>query len=236
MRQGSGRLFVAVVGAVMVFLAGCASDSGGQAMGDRVAVGGAALPVEVAETPEDYRLGPLDRISMSVFQVPSLSVQKIQIDASGYVTLPLIGKIKAGGRTTSELSQEIAAVLAKEYLESPQVTISLEEAYSQTITVDGSVVQPGVYPIVGQVTLMQAVALARGPDNKYANLKRVAVFRTTNGQRTVAVFDLKAIRQGKAPDPVILPQDIIVVDGSDIKGAWREIMGVLPSLAVFRFF
>ncbi|MFN3856362.1 MAG: polysaccharide biosynthesis/export family protein [Caulobacter sp.] len=195
-----------------------------------------AMPVAIAPTPEDYRLGPLDRISMSVFQVPSLSVQKIQIDASGHVNLPLIGRVKAGGKTTAELSQEVATLLGKEYLESPQVTISLEEAYSQTITVDGSVVQPGVYPIVGQVTLMQAVALARGPDNRYANLKRVAVFRTTEGQRTVAVFDLQAIRKGQAADPVILPQDIIVVDGSDLKGAWREVMSILPSLAVFRFF
>jgi polysaccharide export outer membrane protein len=76
--------------------------------------------------------------------------------------------------------------------------------------------------------------MAKGPDLKLANLTRVAVFRSVNGQRTVAVFDLKAIRAGKAPDPVIFGNDVVVVDGSAVKAAFREVLGALPGLAIFR--
>jgi polysaccharide export outer membrane protein len=76
--------------------------------------------------------------------------------------------------------------------------------------------------------------MAKGPDLKYANLGRVAVFRTINGQRNVAVFDLKAIRAGRASDPVILGNDVVVVEGSQLKGTLREVLGALPVLAIFR--
>ena len=233
-----GRLGALFGALLFCLLAGACASSSAQE-GVRPAVG--APPTLMGPAPPvaplaDYRIGPLDRVNLTVFQVPSLSQQRVQVDSSGQLTLPLIGRVVAAGKTTSELSAEIASRLGKEYLESPQVTVWVDEAVSRAITVDGSVVQPGVYPIAGPTTLVQAVAMARGPELKYANLNRVAVFRTTDGQRTVAVFDLKAIRRGRSEDPVILPNDVVVVDGSELKGAWRELITTLPSLAVFRFF
>jgi polysaccharide export outer membrane protein len=76
--------------------------------------------------------------------------------------------------------------------------------------------------------------MAKGPDIKLANLSRVVVFRTIGGERSVAVFDLKKIRKGTSPDPEIRGNDIVVVDGSQLKGAWREVIGALPGLAIFR--
>jgi polysaccharide export outer membrane protein len=104
------------------------------------------------------------------------------------------------------------------------------------VTVDGAVMQPGVYAMSGPTTLLQAVAMAKGADNKYANLKRVTLFRTVDGQRQAAVFDLREIRAGRAADPVIHSNDVIVVDGSNVKGVLREILGALPALSIFRGF
>lgn len=196
----------------------------------------APLPagLSAADTLEEYRLGPQDKIDVNVYQVKDLTVQGLQIDSAGNIFLPLIGRVAANGLTPSELANEIAARLRGQYLQEPQVSVSVREAISQKVTVDGAVVQPGVYAMSGPTTLLQAVAMAKGADNKYANLKRVTVFRTVEGQRQAAVFDLKEIRAGRAPDPVIRSNDVIVVDGSGVKGVWREILGSIPVLSIFR--
>lgn len=213
----------------------CASQGAPQNVGQGQAAflttgGGVAL----AAAP-DYRIGPLDKLNLTVFQIPDLTLEKIQVDGSGRISLPLIGTVLAAGKTTQELSTEIADRL-KGQLQSPQVSVWVAEAVSQKVTVDGSVVEPGVYTMSGPTTLLQAVAMAKGPDMKYANLNHVAIFRTINGQRAAAVFDLKAIRAGVAVDPVIMGNDVIVVEGSATKSVFREILTALPGLAVFSYF
>jgi polysaccharide export outer membrane protein len=66
-----------------------------------------------------------------------------------------------------------------------------------------------------------------------ANARRVAVFRTVGGQRQAAAFDLTAIRRGQAPDPQIYPGDIVVVDGSSVKAAQKQILQSIPLLSIF---
>jgi len=109
------------------------------------------------------------------------------------------------------------------------------EAASQKITVDGAVTNPGVYEMRGSTSLLQAVAMAQGPSSS-ADLSKVAVFRTVDGQRSVALFDLGAIRQGRSPDPEVLGDDVIVVDASRLNSALKEILGALPALAIFTAF
>jgi polysaccharide biosynthesis/export protein len=188
----------------------------------------------VGSSMEEYRLGPQDKIDVNVYQVKDLTVQGLQIDSAGNIFLPLIGGVAASGLTPSQLANEIAARLKGQYLQEPQVSVSVREAISQKVTVDGAVVQPGVYAMSGPTTLLQAVAMAKGADIKYANLKRVTVFRNVDGQRQAAVFDLREIRAGRAGDPVIRSNDVIVVDGSSVKGVWREILGAIPVLSIFR--
>ena len=200
---------------------------------------GAAPPppvLGVGNSMEEYRLGPQDKIDVNVYQVKDLTVQGLQIDSAGNIFLPLIGGVAASGLTPSQLANEIAARLKGQYLQEPQVSVSVREAISQKVTVDGAVMQPGVYAMSGPTTLLQAVAMAKGADNKYANLKRVTLFRTVDGQRQAAVFDLREIRAGRAADPVIHSNDVIVVDGSNVKGVLREILGALPALSIFRGF
>jgi polysaccharide export outer membrane protein len=101
----------------------------------------------------------------------------------------------------------------------------VKEAQGQKVTVDGAVSKPGVYPLAGSTTLLQAIALAQGPDPKLANTKRVAIFRTVGGQRRSAFYDLNEIRHGKAEDPTVYGNDIVVVDQSGAKSFMQNFSG-----------
>lgn len=184
---------------------------------------------------DEYRMGVGDKINVQVFQVPDLSFQNLIIDTSGNVQLPLIGAVRGGGRTPSEMAAEIGGRLSAQYLRDPQVTVTVSEAASQKVTVDGAVTRPGVYEMRGSTSLLQAVAMAEGP-TRVADLTKVAVFRTIDGRRSVALFDLQAIRQGRAADPQVLGDDVIVVDASRLSSTLREVVTAVPALAVFRFF
>lgn len=181
-----------------------------------------------------YRIGAGDKLALRVFQVEDLSFDEIFVDASGQLQLPLLGAVQAAGRTPAELTQDIQRRLAERYLRDPQVVVTVSEAASQKVTVDGAVKKPGVYEMRGQVTLMQAVAMAEGPTN-IAALNSVAVFRTVDGRRMVAVFDLGAIRGGQADDPLVNGDDVIVVDTSRLSAGIREVLQALPGLAVFGY-
>ena len=180
---------------------------------------------------EAYRLGPLDTIVVTVFQVPDLSGEH-QIDPTGVITMPLIGDVVAQGLTPRELADRLRTKLDARYLRSPEVQVAVKEAVSARITVEGAVKSPGVFPIVGSTSLIQAIALAHGIDDN-GNPRRVVVFRTLNGKRQAAAFDLSAIRTGKQPDPPLYGSDVIVVDGSGLKKGFRQFIQTIPLLALF---
>ena len=183
---------------------------------------------------EGYKLAPLDTVTITVYQVPDLS-KDYSVDVSGRVTMPLIGNVNALGLSTNELATQIQQRLGEKYLRDPNVVVALKESRSRVVTVDGSVRQPGVYPAAGALTLLQTVALARGAD-EFANPRRVAIFRTIEGKRMAAAFDLVRIRRGEEQDPQIFAGDVVVVDGSNLRKAQREIFQNLPLLPFFMAF
>ncbi|WP_426026879.1 polysaccharide biosynthesis/export family protein [Brevundimonas sp. TWP2-3-4b2] len=182
-----------------------------------------------------YRIGPSDKLSVTVFQVEDLTFAEIFVDASGKLQLPLLGSVQAAGLTPAELSTDLERRLGERYLRNPEVSVSVSEAASQKITVDGAVMKPGVYEMRGRTTLLQAVAMAQG-GTRIADLKRVAVFRSTDGGPMVAVFDLAAIRRGETADPVVLGDDVVVVDTSRLSARHRDIVEILPGLGIFTLF
>lgn len=213
-----------------VSLSACASKRGGSIPYDvpNFTAPDAPKPIGGADT---YKLAPLDTISVTVFQVPDLS-QNYVVDLAGNVTMPLIGNVGAIGLSTSELAGLIQRRLGQKYLNNPNVTVALKESASRVVTVDGSVRQPGVFQATGPLSLLQAVAMAKGLDD-LANPRRVAVFRTIGGKRMAAAFDLTDIRRGKEADPAIYAGDTIVVDGSGVKKAERDILQALPVASIF---
>lgn len=219
--------------ASLLSLSGCAGTRGGSIPYD-VADFGAPDASPVATIEEDYRIAPLDTLKVSVFQVPDLSGE-FEVDLTGNIAVPLIGNVKAVDMTASQLQSELTRRLGAKYLQSPQVSVGVKSSTRRSVTVDGSVRQPGIFPVVGPMTLIQAIALARGTDEA-ANPKRVAVFRQIGGQRMAAAFDLVSIRRGEAEDPKIYSGDIIVVDGSAVRAIQREVLTALPIIGIFRPF
>jgi polysaccharide biosynthesis/export protein len=180
----------------------------------------------------DYVIGPQDTLDVNVFQVADLS-KTVRVESSGMILLPLIGQVQATGRTVKALSDDIAEKLGERYVKDPLVTVTVTESASQKVTVDGAVTQPGIYPISGNTTLTQAVALARGTVED-ANLREVAIFRNEGAKRMAAVFDLAAIRTGKMPDPAIYANDVIVVDTANGRRILRSLGTLVPFLYLFR--
>jgi polysaccharide export outer membrane protein len=191
-----------------------------------------AEPLPIAAL--DYRLAPGDVVTVQVFNVQNLSGDRT-LDARGRVDIPLLGLVDAAGRTTDELARTVRDGLGAKYLNSPTVSVTIKTVQLKTLTVDGSVSQPGVYPVAGNMTLLQAIANARGTAQG-ANPKRVAIFRQIDGRRQAAAFDLTTIRRGVDQDPRVYPDDVIVVDGSTTNAAWRQILQTLPVVALFQRF
>lgn len=176
-----------------------------------------------------YRIGPLDKLVIDVFGFESLTGRRVQVDASGNISIPIGGSLSVGGLTPAEAEQRIAAQMRRNFVRNPQVSVNLEESNSRFVTVDGQVGMPGNYPIVNNMTLMRAVAAARGA-TEFARLDDVVVFRTVNGERMAALYNLEGIRRGNYADPRVYPEDLIVVGNSQARRIFRDLLTVAPLL------
>ncbi|HEX4873761.1 MAG TPA: polysaccharide biosynthesis/export family protein [Sphingorhabdus sp.] len=176
-----------------------------------------------------YLIGPFDKLMIDVFGIEELSEKEVQTDASGRISFPLAGVIEAAGKTPAEIEDEIEARLRSRYVRDPQVTVNLKETVSQVITVDGQVKKPGLYPVIGKMTLMRAVATAEGTA-EFAKLDDVVIFRTVKGQQLAALYNLKAIRRGNYDDPEVFANDVVVVGDSQARRLFRDALQVVPLL------
>lgn len=192
-------------------------------------------PAILQQSTADYQIGAGDKLRLTVFQVEDLTFEEIRVDVSGNLQLPLVGSVRAAGYTPEELSAYLTQRLGERYLRDPQVSVIVNEAASQKITVDGAVTKPGVYEMRGQTSLVQAVAMAEGA-SRVADTRQIAVFRMIDGRRHVALFDLQSIRSGQAPDPILQGDDIVIVDTSRMSVAMRDVIAALPAFTAFAYF
>ncbi|AOW24538.1 polysaccharide export protein [Sphingomonas melonis TY] len=174
-------------------------------------------------------IGPLDTIQVDVFNVPDLS-REMQVDASGRISMPLAGTIDARGKTAAELADAIEAALRGRYIRNPEVTINIKSSVSQVVTIDGQVVEPGLYPVTNQMTLMRAVASAKGLA-EFARQDDVVILRTVNGRKMAGLYNIDAIRRGVYDDPAVYANDVIVVGDSPQRRLFRDFVSVTPLLA-----
>lgn len=226
------RLGLAVAAVAAVLTAACADTRGGSIPYDRPLAAPDAPKIQTLS--QNYKIAPLDKLTIKVFRAEDLSGD-YDVDLAGHISMPLVGEVDAVNLTTAELDEKLTDLLGKKYFEHPDVSVAIKESTAHVVTVDGAVAQAGQYPVSGPMTLIQAVALARGTTDD-ANPRRVAVFRTIDGQRQAAAFDLTAIRRGEADDPQIYPGDVVVVDGSRIKEVQKQLLQTFPLLTIFRPF
>jgi polysaccharide biosynthesis/export protein len=176
-----------------------------------------------------YFIGPFDRLTIDVFGISELSAREVQTDAGGRISFPLAGVVDAAGRTPAEIETILEERLRGRFVRDPQVTVNLKETVSQVITVDGQVKEPGLYPVIGRMTLMRAVATAKGAGD-FAKLNDVVVFRTVGGEKMAALYNLKSIRRGYYEDPEVFANDVVVVGDSQARRLFRDALQIFPLL------
>ena len=171
---------------LILLLGGCADTRGGPIPYDR-ALSAPDTPT-VASLGEGYRIAPMDQLTIKVFNSKELS-DDYDVDLAGHISLPLVGEVEAANLTTAQLDDVLTAKLGQRYFEHPDVSVGVKKSVGRLVTVDGAVKEAGSFPALGNLSLMQAVALAKGATED-ANPHRVAVFRTIGGKRQAAAFDL----------------------------------------------
>ena len=217
-------------------LAGCAYGPSGGDVGETGQVQvfeSASLPepsvVDTLGARRAYGIGPQDILVVDVFGVESLTGREIVVDGGGHISIPMAGSIDVVGHTPQEVATLIEGRLRDGYMRDPKVSVNVKEAVSQVVTVDGQVLQPGLYPIMGDMTLTDAIASAKGLA-EFAKQDDVVVLRTVNGQRYAGVYNIAAIRRGNYPDPTIFPNDVVIVGDSVALRRMRDFITILPAV------
>jgi polysaccharide export outer membrane protein len=230
-------LLLVVMAALL--LEGCVASSNSTAnsfASDQANSGGTApASVQAAAfssggTSGSYRIGPFDVLDITVFQVPELT-KSVQVGDNGIINLPLVGEVNVGGKTPNEVERDLTAKLGADYLQNPQVSVYVKEYNSQSVTISGAVNKPGLYPIKGKTSLMQAIALAG--DLKPDSDSSILVLRQNDGKRMAGRFDLGNIQNGRAEDPTLQAGDQIVAGSSAIKKGFNAILRALPLIGTF---
>ena len=168
-----------------------------------------ALP-QAATTDPNYVIGPMDELAINVWKETDLT-RTVPVRPDGKISMPLLNDVQAAGLTPMQLAATITERLAK-YVNTPQVTVIVTAINSQRIYVLGEVARAGAYPMLPNMTVLQAISSAGGL-SLFAKQKDIYVLRTTNGKQERFPFDYKDVIRGQKVEQniVLKPGDTIVV-------------------------
>lgn len=157
-----------------------------------------------------YVIGVADVVRITVWKDPSISTDAI-VRPDGTITMPLVGELRAAGRTAAELQADATPRLAA-FVKDAVLTVSVVEVNSYQFTVAGNVEHPGLFSSRSYLTISQALALAGGP-TRYASTGDIVIVRTTkSGAKQRIPIDYDAILSGQSPQ-----QDIVIVAGDAVR-------------------
>ncbi len=162
---------------------------------------------------QEFPIGPGDKLRISVWRDEELTTDA-KVRPDGAITVPLVGEIRAAGRTASQIRDEIQSKLtAFMKSETAKVTVIVAEVFSYYFTVSGNVEKPGVYRWGSYVTVMEAMTLA-GEPNRYADLERIKILRRDpmgGGVLKRIPINYDLLRKGERMD-----QNIVILAGDNI--------------------
>jgi polysaccharide biosynthesis/export protein len=157
----------------------------------------------------EYRIGKEDVVTVEVWKDPALSA-KAPVRPDGKLSLPMIGDIRAEGRTAKELQTEITTKLAP-MVNQPVVSVQVSEINAAKFFVIGEVAHAGAYPVRGTTNVLQALALAGGP-TEYANRGAILVIRHgEEGKEARYNVNYRQVVSGKAQAITLIPGDTVYV-------------------------
>ncbi len=170
-----------------------------------------ARAVEEPSTTSDYIIGSGDVLNILVYGEPDLTVVS-RVSNEGFIELPLIGRVRASGRTAPELKQAIEAKFKQGYLVNPSVQVLLQDYKQNVVHLMGQVATPGPYRITHSNTLMGTISKAGGFTPIAKRNKVKIIRREDGGSRVFYVDTLRITKDGKLEDDVLLkPGDVIIV-------------------------
>ena len=171
------------------------------------------------------RLSAGDVLDVNVFKVPDLSAKALTVESSGAISLPLVGTVAVAGLSIAQAEQRITQRLTK-FMQAPQVSISrTSKVVEKRVTVEGEVRTPGVFPIKGNLSFLQAIALAQGLSD-VGDSRQVFFYR--DGARHIVNLDL--VRNGSISDPILRGDDRIVVMKDSAKVREKKVLDYLPAV------
>jgi polysaccharide export outer membrane protein len=180
------------------------------ALGLLLLSGCAHRTARVDNSEQPYRIGREDVLDVAVWRDADLS-RTLPVRPDGFISLPMVGEVRAEGRTPNELADELRAAL-KPYVQEPRVTVIVREVNSSRVFITGEVAHPGAYPLRGRVSILQAIALAGGFTD-FADRDGIVVLRRSSPQENyipVSYSDL--VEEPEKFEPLILrPGDTIIV-------------------------
>jgi polysaccharide export outer membrane protein len=168
-------------------------------------------PATAGATPNaDYKIGPQDVLRIDVWKEPDIS-RMSPVRPDGRISLPLLNDVQAAGLTPTQLAGVLTEGL-KKFITNPQVTVSVTEINSRRVYVTGEVTKPGAFPLLPNMTVLQALS-SSGGFSQFAKIKGIYVLRVEDGKQVKHPFNYKDVVSGKKPELNILlqPGDVIVV-------------------------
>jgi polysaccharide biosynthesis/export protein len=158
---------------------------------------------------DSYVIGSSDVITVTVFKEPTLS-GGLLVRPDGMISMPLLGDIRAAGKTPMQLASEISAKLQK-YIQDPNVTVVLGQMNSKKVYLMGEIGKTGPVEMTPGMTLLEAIATAGGL-GPYANAKKIYILRNEGGkQQKIPVQYKKALKGDGALNLILQPGDTIVI-------------------------
>ncbi|MBV9609335.1 MAG: polysaccharide biosynthesis/export family protein [Acidobacteria bacterium] len=137
-------------------------------------------------------------LAINVWKEPDVSANTIPVRPDGKISLPLLNDVQAAGLTPMTLAQNLQDAL-KHYITDPRVTVTVTNVNSKRIFMMGEIGKPGAYPLLPNMTVLQALSSAGG-FSQFANIKKIYVLRTQQGKQVKLPFNYKAVISGQTPE------------------------------------
>jgi polysaccharide export outer membrane protein len=169
----------------------------------------AAEPLADIPTTE-YRIGPDDLIEITVFEAPEFN-RSLRVSASGEISLPVLGAVKAAGLTPPQLEFVLQELLRRSVMKDPHVGVYVRELLSRPVSVFGAVRKPGIYQIRGPRTLLEVLSLAEGLDEDAGDTVVVMRGAGTTGQGLPASGGPETEAAGEAGETAVASQETLEV-------------------------
>jgi len=188
-----------------------AQDSGAQKQPAQPAVPAMAAEAQApkaATNDANYVIGAQDVLDVSIWKEQDIS-RVVPVRPDGKISLPLLNDVQAAGLTPAQLAAQITESL-KKYVTNPQVTVIVTTINSQRVYILGEVTRPGAFPLLPNMTVLQALSSAGG-FTQFAREKSIYVLRTEDGKPVKHPFNYKNVVNGKNTD-----QDIVLKAGDTI--------------------